>query len=172
MSFEIVHFRDADKILTNKKMLKDVTTTMQYVDDVLFGAHFKRELLRHAMDEMGWISENGNMKILDGRQYRYKGFKRGIGIDGSFGAYEYILEGLLRLQLGFDQGKIEVGVLMLNARRSEKTPYGSTQDLVRTEIELLYPTISLPVSVCLFDLGNPRIPEETNTEEACTTPDD
>ena len=159
MPFTLVHFRESEVVLKNKRMLEDVTSTMQYVDDVLYGAHYKRELLRHVMDEMGWISDNGDMKILDGRQYRYKGFKKSIGIDGSFGAYEYILEGLLRLQVGYDQGKIVAGVLMLNAKRSEKTPYGTTVDLVKNEIEMLYPTISLPVCICLFDLGEPRILE-------------
>ena len=167
MSYELMHFRDAEKILKKKQMLKDVTTTMEYINEVLAGALYKRELLRLAMVEMGWICDNEGMKIIDGRQYRYKGFKKNIGIDGSFGAYEYILEGLLRLQVGYDRKKIDAGVLMLNARRSEKTPYGSTKDLTKKEIELLYPTISLPVTICLFDLGTPKI-LETNppAEEA------
>ena len=38
--------------------------------------------------------------------YQYKGFKRGVAIEGSFSAYEFILEGLFRLQLGFDKGQI------------------------------------------------------------------
>jgi len=75
-----------------------------------------------------------------------------VAIDGNFSAYEYILEGLLRLQLGHSKGTIETGILILTAKRSENSPYGSTEDMVREEIEMLYPTISLPVSVALFNL--------------------
>src|SRR5210317_1737932 len=87
----------------------------------------------------------------------YKGFKRGVAIDGSFSAYEFIIEGMARLQIGFDTGKIEAGVLMLTAKRSEKSPYGSTVDMVKSEVAQLHPTISLPVSVALFNLGEPDL---------------
>ena len=46
---------------------------------------------------------------------------------------------------------------MLTAKRGEKSPYGSTVDMVQNEVEQLYPTISLPVSVALFDLGEPDL---------------
>ncbi len=157
--FEILHFRDSDKILKQKKMIKDVMATLQYVDDVLGGALYKRELFRQALDEMGW-RHNGTLNILEGRRYMYKGFKKGVAIEGNFAVYEYILEGLLRLQIGFDKGMIENGILILTSKRSEKSPYGSTSQMVKEEIELLYPTISIPVTVALFDLGEPEIFEE------------
>jgi len=90
----------------------------------------------------------------------YKGFKKGVAIEGNFAVYEYILEGLLRLQIGYDKGMIETGILILTSKRSEKSPYGSTSQMVKEEIELLYPTISLPVSIALFDLGEPEMFEE------------
>ncbi len=90
----------------------------------------------------------------------YKGFKKNVAIEGNFSAYEYILEGLFRLQVGFDKGKIETGILMLNSFRSEKSLYGSSRLLAQMEIELLYPTISMPVSIALFDLGSPELFEE------------
>jgi len=154
MSFEIIHFRGADKILEDKAMMSDIAMTMEYIYDSLDGSLYRGELLRCALDDMGW-RENGTLNILDGRRYMYKGFKHGVAIDGSFSAYEFIIEGLARLQIGFDKGNIEAGVLMLTAKRSEKSPYGSTVDMVKSEIELLYPTISLPVSVALFNLGEP-----------------
>ena len=40
------------------------------------------------------------MRIIEGRRYMYKGVKRGIAIDGNISAYEYILEGMVRLQIG------------------------------------------------------------------------
>ncbi len=162
--FEILHFRDSDKILKQKKMVKDVMTTLQYVDDVLGGALYKRELFRQALDEMGW-RHNGTLNILEGRRYMYKGFKKGVAIEGNFAVYEYILEGLLRLQIGFDKGMIETGILILTSKRSENSPYGSTSQMVKEEIELLYPTISLPVSIALFDLGEPEIFEEVGGTE-------
>jgi len=159
MSFELLHFRDSDKILRDKKMLKDVQMTLEYIDSALYHAHFKGELLRQALDDMDW-RENGTLNIIDGRRYQYKGIKKGVAIDGNFSAYEYILDGLVRLQVGFDKQKIEAGILMLTSQRSDKTPYGSTTELVQNEIEQLYPTISLPVSIALFNLGRPDRPEE------------
>ena len=156
MSFEIIHFRGADKILEKKNMLSDMAMTMEYIYDSLDGSQFRGELLRCALDDMGW-RENGTLNILDGRRYMYKGFKHGVAIDGSFSAYEFIIEGLARLQIGFDKGNIEAGVLMLTGKRSDKSPYGNTGDMVKNEVELLYPTISLPVSVALFNLGEPDL---------------
>ena len=54
MSFEILHFRGADKILKDKKMEKEVKLTMEYLNDVLYGTFHKRELLRQALEEMDW----------------------------------------------------------------------------------------------------------------------
>ena len=159
MSPEIIHFRGADKILVEKNMERDVTATLEYVQDVLQGSLYRRELLNQALDEMGW-RENGTLNILEGRRYMYKGFKKDIAIEGNFSAYEYILEGLLRLQIGFAKGKIETGVLMLTSTRSEKSSLGSSKDLAQAEIEMLYPTISLPVTIALFDLGPPLISGE------------
>ncbi len=158
--FNVIHFRGSDKILKKKKMLKDVQTTLGYINDVLSGALYKRELFRQALDEMGWIGDNGVMNILEGRRYRYKGYKNSVAIEGNFSAYEYILEGLFRLQLGYSKKMIETGVLILTAKRSEKSPYGSTEDMVREEIKMLEPVINLPVSICLFDLEDPVITDE------------
>ena len=157
--FEILHFRDSDKILKDKNMMHDVQTTLEYLGDVLTGVQFKGELFRQALDEMGW-RENGTLNILEGRRYMYKGFKKNVAIDGNFSAYEFILEGLLRLQIGYDKGLIETGILLLTSKRSEKSPYGSTSDMVKEEIEQLYPTISMPVTVALFDLDEPFLADE------------
>ena len=117
MPFEIVHFRESEKILKEKRLVKDVKTTLEYVDDALYGSIYRRELLRQSLEEMDW-RENGTLNILDGRRYQYKGFKRGVAIEGSSAAYEYILEGLFRLQVGFDKGLVETGILMLTSIRS------------------------------------------------------
>ncbi len=158
--FKMLHFRGSDKILKEKKMMKDVRMTLEYVDDVLSGAVYKRELFRQALDEFGWISDNGDMNILEGRRYRWKGYKNSVAIEGNFSAYEYILEGLFRLQLGYSKGMIETGILILTAKRSEKSPYGSTEKMVKEEIEMLQPVISLPVSVALFNLEDPVITDK------------
>jgi hypothetical protein len=164
MPFEILHFRDSDKIIKEKRMEKDIKVTLEYIDDVLYGTIYRRELLRQSLEEMDW-RENGTLNILDGRRYQYKGFKKGIALEGNFSAYEYILEGLFRLQLGFDKGLVETGILMLTSMRSEKSLYGSSKEVAVAEVEMLYPTISMPVSIALFDLGPPIISngtEETN----------
>ena len=152
--FEILHFRDSDKILNDKNMMHDVHTTLEYLEDVLTGVQFKGELFRQALDDMGW-REIGTLNILNGRRYMYKGIKNNVAIDGNFSSYEYIMEGLMRLQIGYDRGMLETGILILTAKRSEKSPYGSTSDMVKKEIKMLYPTVSMPVSVALFDLEDP-----------------
>ena len=162
MSFELLHFRESDKILKKKKMDKQVQATLEYIDDALYGTLHRGELLRQALEEMDWRKEPLN--ILDGRRYFYKGLRNGIALDGSLNTYEFILEGLLRLQVGFDKKRIDAGILMLNGQRSEKTPYGSTKELVETEIQLLQPTINLPVAIVLFDLGKPGILVDDETE--------
>jgi len=156
---EILHFRDSEKILNDKNMMHDVKMTLEYLEDVLTGVQFKGELFRQALDDAGW-RENGTLNILKGRRYMYKGFKKNVAIDGNFSAYEFILEGLLRLQIGYDQGMLETGVLVLTSKRSEKSPYGSTSKMVKEEIEMLFPTISMPVTVALFDLDETDIMDE------------
>lgn len=169
MPFEIMHFRGSDKILRDKNMENDVGATLSYVDEALYGSLYRGELLRIALSDMDW-RENGTLNILDGRRYQYKGFKRGVAIEGSFAAYEFILEGLFRLQVGFDKGLIETGVLMLTAQRSEKSSYGTSRDLAENEIEQLYPTISMPVSIALFDLGSPDLPDYDVQKDATHLP--
>ena len=160
---EILHFRDSDKILNDKNMMHDVQTTLEYLADVLTGVQFKGELFRQALDDMGW-RHDGTLNIIKGRRYMYKGFKKGVAIEGNFSAYEYILEGLMRLQIGYDQGILETGILVLTSKRSEKSPYGNTSTMVQNEIEMLYPTISMPVTVALFNLDETDIIDEGGDE--------
>jgi hypothetical protein len=154
MSYELMHFRNANQIIKEKKMTKEVKGVMDYLNDCLYGTQHKSELLRQALTEMEW-RKNGDLNILEGRRYSYKGFKNRVAIDGSFSSYEYIQDALLRLQVGFDKGKLDMGIVMVTAQRSEKSRLGKTKDLVTSEIEMLHPTISLPVSIVLFDLGRP-----------------
>ena len=164
MSYEILHFRNANQIIKEKKMAKEVKGVMDYLNDCLYGTQHKSELLRQALKEMDW-RQNGDLNILDGRRYFYKGFKNRVAIDGSFSSYEYVQDALLRLQVGFDKKKIEMGIVLLTAQRSEKSPLGSTKELVEQEIQDLYPTISMPVIVALFDLGKPgNYTQETKEE--------
>ena len=154
MSYELLHFRDANEILKSKNLAIDLQFTLEYIDDVLHGSGHKRELLKFCMEEMDWFNKD-YLNILDGRRYSYKGFKRGVAIESSLGMYEYLQTALLRLQIGFDKGVIDTGIVLVNSQRSDKSPLGNTKELVEKEIEMLYPTISLPVSIALFDLGNP-----------------
>ena len=108
MSFELLYFRDSDKILRKKKMGNMVLSTMRYLDDCLQGTLYRGELLRQALSDMDWRQEP--LSILDGRRYQYKGLRNGVAIDGSFSSYEYIQDALLRLQVGFDKKKIEMGI--------------------------------------------------------------
>jgi hypothetical protein len=163
MPVEIIHFRGSDEILKTKNLDRDVEVTLAYVEEALYGALYKRELTNLALEEMEW--RKGNLNILEGRRYQYLGVKRGVAISGSFSAYEYILEGLFRLQIGFDKGMIDTGILMLNSYRSEKSKYGTSRELAEKEVEMLYPTISMPVTIALFDLGSPEIPNDEGGDD-------
>ena len=151
MSFELLHYRDAEKVLKKKKMLDDVMETLEYVDNVLSGAYPYGSLLKQSLAEKGW-RDNGNLSILPDRKYQYKGFKQGIAIEGHLSVYEYIHEGLFRLQIGYVKKKVDAGILLVNSLRGEKTPYGSTKEMLEAEIEALESAISLPLAVALFDL--------------------
>ncbi len=165
MPFELIHFRDSEKILKEKHLIKDVQATLEYLDDALYGTLYRRELFRQALDEMEWRHNGEMLNFLDGRGYQFKGFKKGVAIEGNFSAYEFILEGLVRLQIAFDKKKIDSGILLLTSARSERTPYGSTRKMLEEDIQNLYPTISLPVSLGLFDLGKPTIPDENGDQK-------
>lgn len=89
-----------------------------------------------------------------------------VALEGSFASYEYILEGLLRLQIGYKKQDLDMGILLLPAQRGERTPYGSTRQLVEEEIDDLFPVIDLPVTIVLYDLGKPGMePEVEKTQE-------
>ena len=68
MPYEMLHFRDSEKILLNKNLLDDVQVTMEYVDDVLTGSLYKRELLRMALEEMDWVLDTDTMRIIENRR--------------------------------------------------------------------------------------------------------
>jgi hypothetical protein len=154
MSYELLHFRGSDEILKEKNLENVVQITMEYLCDALYGAAHRREILRMVMDEMDWRSGD-DLNILNGRRYAYKGLMKRVAIDGTFSAYEYIQNALFRLQLGFDMRRIDMGIVLVTAQRSEKSPLGTSRQLIFQEIELLHPTISLPVAIALFDLGKP-----------------
>jgi hypothetical protein len=70
MPFELIHFRDSEKIIRKKKLTGDVKATLEYVHDALQGTIQRGELMRQALSEMGW-RENGSLSILDGRRYQF-----------------------------------------------------------------------------------------------------
>jgi len=159
---EVIHFRDSDRIIKEKGLEPDVNVTLGYVEATLYGTLYKRELTIQALKECDWREDD--LSILDGRRYQYKGMKKGVAIEGNFSSYEYILEGLFRLQIGFDKGRIETGILMLTSERSEKSRLGTSIELAKLEVEQLYPTISMPVTIALFDLGSPELPDEDSAK--------
>lgn len=159
MNFELFHFRGAQDVLEAKSMISDVMMTCEYIYDELAGTRFRQEILRAALEAMDWRNEDVDLKVIPGRRYLYKGFKNGIALDANFSSYEYLHTGLLRLQVGYDKGNIRAGILLLPGTRSEKSPYGNTAEMLSEEVERLFPTISLPVTICLYDLGEPYVPE-------------
>ena len=157
MSYELLHFRDSKMVIEEKGMTNIVKDTLGYVDDWLPESPFKGRRLKSSLEDCGW-RDNKRLPIIEGRRYQYKGCLQRIAIEANFHAYEYILEGLVRLQLGYDLGKIDVGLLLLTGERSAKSPFGSTRELVIREVESLYPTISMPVAVAIFSIDETTVP--------------
>jgi hypothetical protein len=89
MPYEVFHFRESDRVLQEKNLERDFEATMTYLDDVLYGTLYRRELLREALQDMGW-RDNGSLNFLEGRRYQFKGFKKGIGLEANFNFYEYL----------------------------------------------------------------------------------
>ena len=173
MPFELLHFRGADKILKKKNMNTVVRITCESVEAFLYGGLYKGGLLRQALEECDWRHDPEKLKILPGRKYTFKGFRNGVAIDGNFASYEAIWDSLLRLQIGWAKKTIDAGIVFVTGERSEKSKYGSTKELIEKELELLYPTISVPVSIAIFDLGKPGayLGADAKAETASTTKD-
>jgi hypothetical protein len=169
MPFRIFHFRDSDHVLRRKHMVQDVQRTLKYLDSVLYGSPHRRELLRDVLQEGGW-RENGNLNFLENRRYQFKGFKNGIALEANLNSYEYLLEGLFRLQVAFDKLLIDAGILFLTAKRSENSPYGDSAKMVGEDVQALYPTIYLPVSIILFDMGDQKSVKEPKTTNVLQLP--
>lgn len=153
MPFTTVYFREAEAMIKAYRMKKNISATLNDLDQSLATFYYRGLAVRSVLDDAGWREESSNLNILEGRRYQYKGFWQRIAIEANLYNYEYLWEGLFRLQLGFDQGKLDAGILILPGNRSDKSPLGNSVDLVKLEIEALYPTISLPVAVVLFEVG-------------------
>ena len=67
---------------------------------------------------------------------------------------------MFRLQLGFDKKTVDAGILMLPSNRGEKSPYGTTAQIVTTEIKMINQSITVPVCIALFEVKNLNIPIE------------
>ena len=95
------------------------------------------------MEDMEWrrSEDIGALRFLDGRRYEYKGVKRNVAIEGNLSAYEFILEGLLRLQIGVDKGLIQTGVLPISAE--------NIKEAIRTTTKKAF----VDINIKAFDLG-------------------
>jgi hypothetical protein len=155
MDFQIIHFRDSENIFEAKAMASDLLMTVEHVFHTVKGKHPNQDLyLKLALNDMGWVNGN-SAKILPGRQNPFKGFKHGVAIEANLERYDYLSEGLMRLQLGYDKGLIDTAILMITAKRDEKSPHVVTETMLREDVESFRPTISMPIAVCLYDFGNP-----------------
>ena len=157
MSYEIIHLNGAKSILQSKHLLHDVNVTMAYIDEMLSGSIRHSEQLIKALTVTDWRTNIEDLRIITGRKYMYKGYKQKTAISGNVIVYESLQNSLFRLQLGYDQGLIDAGIVLLNGARSEKSLIGTSRELAISEVELLSPTISMPITICLFDLSVTQI---------------
>lgn len=56
--------------------LVDLEETLRYLDTVLYGRYFRGSQLKTCLDEMGW--KDGNLTILEGRRYQFKGLVKRV----------------------------------------------------------------------------------------------
>ena len=42
MPFEVIHFRESETILKEKRLVKDVKETLEYIDDALYVSLYNR----------------------------------------------------------------------------------------------------------------------------------
>jgi hypothetical protein len=168
MAHEILYFNDVKEVVRRKNLETMINDTCRWIEEELPESKFVNTTLKGILADCGWRQNPEVLKIIEGRRYQYKGFLKGAAIEANLAYYEFLWEGLFRLQVGFDKGVIEMGILMLDGRRSDKSPLGSSLDLVIAEVEELYPTISLPVAVILFDLGLPVDLADENRAEVVT----
>ena len=160
MPFTTIYFREAEAMIKANRMKKNILATLEDLEQSLAVFHYRGITLRSVLNDAGWREDTENLNIITGRRYQYKGLWKRIAIEANLNTYEYLWEGLFRLQVGYDQGKIDAGILILPGNRSDKSPLGSSIDLVKMEVEKLFPTISLPVAVVLFDVDASTLADE------------
>ena len=150
MDFKLYHFHGSDKIFKNRAMISDVAMTVEHVFNVLKGNLFPDNLLRIALDEMGW-HKGSTWNIVAGHHYQFEGFKNGVGLEECLGACGCIVEGLVNLQVAYDKGQIDGGLLLLSVSGIPECNGDDAETILIRDVNSLGPTISLPVSVCLYD---------------------
>ena len=151
MHFQLFHFHGSDKILEQKIMVCDVAMTVEHVFNALNGRQPSDPLVRVALGEMGWHKENTNL----GAEHncRFEGLKNGVGLEVCLDAYGSLVQGLVNLQMAFDQGQIDVGILLLSARGIPERDSENLKIVLTRDMDALASIISLPVTVSLYDLG-------------------
>ncbi len=155
MSYELCYFRNMEQALKNNALADILDETLKYVDLVLQDNYLRGAFLKEALSDIGW-RDSQDMTIIPGRRYRYKGVLNRIAMEASLYSYEGMWCSLFRLQVGFDKGLIDAGVIILTGERSSRSPLGNSLELVQSEIEYLHPTINLPVAVAVYDFGTPQ----------------
>ena len=160
MPFTTLYFHEAETMIKAKRMKKNISATLEDLDQSLATFHYRGLAVRSVLDDDGWRENTENLNIIEGRRYQFKGLWQRIAIEANLYSYEYLWEGLFRLQLGYDHGKLDAGILILPGNRSDKSPLGNSIDLVKVEVETLYPTISLPVAIVLFEVGVSTLADE------------
>ena len=58
MPFEVIHFRESDKILKEKRLVKDVKETLEYIDDVLYALISDPDGLIHRVQPENYLGRN------------------------------------------------------------------------------------------------------------------
>jgi len=161
MPFTTIYFREAEDLIKANRMTKNIKATLDDLEQSLATFHYRGFTVRNVLNDAGWREDSSSLNIIEGRRYQFKGYWQRVAIEANLSVYEYLWTGLFRLQLGYDQGKLDAGILILPGNRSHKSPLGSNNiNLVKREVEALYPTISLPVAVVLYDVDAPTIADE------------
>ena len=153
MPYQLYHFNGSKEFIKSNSMVSDLAMTAQHVLNTISGAFLREQLLRIALDEMGW-TQGDTWNIVAGKKCRYLGCKRGVGLEANLGIYDYIVEGAMRLQVGYDKGQIDAGILLLTNQGMPKCMEEDIYPQLEKDMNALAPTISLPLCICLYDFSN------------------
>jgi len=144
MDTKTFSYNNGRVILQNKKVFNDIQALIQKADiDSKSGKDFSK-YFRDNLEERGW---EFNKKVVPGLGIRYGFRKEGIQIETQFGNMARFYSDIFKLQLGFNKGDIDAGVLIVLTKRHAHQIGSNIAHYERAKRELMEsrPLYSAPI---------------------------